>query len=1160
MNTTTFTHRPAAVRAAILGCVAAAVVLIAGCFPSPPKDDEGHASFAREVIPVLLGRRALGVDEVEVVADVSQLLGRDVAIRMLMKDNAYVDHWADAIIDIIKMQRDPDGGLSAQDSACWGAPTRANPDPAIAEWVRDHSPAAAGAPTPAWNMTDLVRSAIAIDDLSVIYRANLFTVSMRRAGSNGGTGELTDMLQRVYLNRDVTCLRCHNPTYSTSNKTDGSGNITWRRLWTVPGHPEKALFGNYYDALSVTEGIRPIMRGDVRKPVPGAFGTRPWGMTESCAKDTNTANAANNGTLTHQGFQTLGAGTANNPNARFGSLSGAINPKVSVWELEAALRQGIAGLSDGYERFPAATPLLPPDQQQYCDVVATFTANCVGCHSGTPPSGGLDLSSDPAGQLINVDTAHASSTLAKRVVPGNLAQSELSRRINGAAYPPRMPPGGALSNADQDRIDAWITAGAPSTTTANCNTSTIPDVHPDEAFAFLTASNIVDGVWMSVMGYRLTIDHGFSRTPSQRDMLWNLTEYEFLPNKWSLRTVLAKMLSSNWFARRAPTISQLDSAYTLQPLLDPWIIADPTDASNPNPPAHQKFNGQGELVNRYRVNTVLRTLAGTLAWKQPRPFPGGGYPSPLDRDLGQYFSPSASGFNGVNFQSLLALEAQAGLCNKTGRSVGATDWVDKLIDDINAYNTANPDSPITLGEAWSILKDRLIQDPTIERALPSALVGVAGAKTEEQALIALLNQGIAVPGGADLNTPTSALTTPQLSGKLREGCGVLVKTPEFLLTNVTPRGYSDNNMPDPPRLTVCMPGEPCGYAAACGHWRGKLSSMGHTVACQDRSVRRAIPRFLPWLDTDLVLAVDPGPFTPIRPFEIDPGPLTPSTQPAKPGRPTATGPVTRAPLDITGESISIKAAAPPDKLVAIRNRVEALCPTGLCGYVQRPGVQVERCLKNPVGQTCRVLTPACDPRSPDGADFCGKQPADIHDAGVLAIWAEGATVTKTSGVRVLRAEGTASTAWTALTPNTTLRVGDLLDVPLKAELQLQVGKVRFGSKGLDVDSVDGIRGQLIAVTGRSAGRLLTTPTKQGALSPAQLKKDTEAGRFETRAPTKKDLDRIIKYGANPANAPTPTREQIDAINKNFSGLHFGPDRGVTPDGRDIETTVPRPKP
>ena len=483
-----------------------------------------------------------------------------------------------------------------------------------------------------------------------------------------------------------------------------------------------------------------------------------------------------------------------------------------------------------------------------------------------------------------------------------------------------------------------------------------------------------------------------------------------------------------------------------------------------------------------------------------------------------------------------------------------------MIDDINAHNTANPDAPITLGEAWSILKDRLIQDPTIERALPSALVGVAGAKTEEQALIALLNQGIAVPGGADLNTPTSALTTPQLSGKLREGCGVLVKTPEFLLTNVTPRGYSDNNMPDPPRLTVCMPGEPCGYPAACGHWRGKLSSMGHTVACQDRSVRRAIPRFLPWLDTDLVLAVDPGPFTPIRPFEIDPGPLTPSTQPVKPGRSKATGPVTRVPLDITGESVSIKAAAPPDKLAAIRNRVEALCPTGLCGYVQRPSVQVERCLKNPVGQSCRVLTPACDPRSPDGDNLCGKQSADIHDSGVLAIWAEGATVTKTSGVRVLRAEGTASTAWTALTPNTTLRVGDLLDVPLKAELQLQVGKVRFGSKGLDVDSVDGIRGHLIAVTGRSAGRLLTAPTKQGALSPAQLKKDTEAGRFETRAPTKKDLDRIIKYGANPANAPTPTREQIDAINKNFSGLHFGPDRGVTPDGRDIETTVPRPKP
>ena len=542
-------------RAAVLVPLAIALLATAGCFPNPPKDDESQATFAREVIPVLLGRRAHGVDEVEAVADVAQLLGREAAVRMLMKDEAFVDHWSDMLIDMLQMQRDPEGGLAAQDATCWGAPTRPDPDPAIAQWVRDHAPTDAGAPTPAWNMTDLLRSAIALDDLSPVYRANLFTVSMRRAGGNGGTTELANGLLRVYLNRDVTCLRCHNPTLSASNKVDSGGNIVWRRLWTIPGHPEKALFGNYYDATSATTRILPIMRGDVRKPAAGGLGTRPWGMAEACTTDTNTASSANNGTTTHRGFQTLGAGAANNPGAGFGSLDGAVNPKVSLWELEGSLRTGVNNLKNGYERFAAAAPLLPPEQQKYCDAVQVFSSSCVGCH---PPSGSLDLSSDPAGELVNVNTASAPSTNAKRVVPNSTATSELWRRVNaGAGDAFLMPFGGPpLPAASKTKIQDWINAGAPSIDTASCNTSSIPDVHPDEAFAFLTAANIVDGIWLSTMGYRLTIDHGYSRNADQRDMLWNLTEYTFVPNNWSLKAVLVKVLSSNWYARRAPTISQ----------------------------------------------------------------------------------------------------------------------------------------------------------------------------------------------------------------------------------------------------------------------------------------------------------------------------------------------------------------------------------------------------------------------------------------------------------------------------------------------------------------------------------------------------------------------------------------------------------------------------
>ncbi|MGH8515210.1 MAG: hypothetical protein ACREV8_14975, partial [Gammaproteobacteria bacterium] len=352
------------------------------------------------------------------------------------------------------------------------------------------------------------------------------------------------------------------------------------------------------------------------------------------------------------------------------------------------------------------------------------------------------------------------------------------------------------------------------------------------------------------------------------------------------------------------------------------------------------------------------------------------------------------------------------------------------------------------------------------------------------------------------------------------------KTPEFLLSNVTPRGYSDTNMPDPPRLTVCMPGESCGFPASCGYWRGKLSSMGHTVACQDRSVRPAVRRFRPWLDTDLVLTINPGPFTPIVVFEpIDPGPLTPGVQPLAPRVTATTATLTRPSLDLVGRTALTTSTK--NKLDAVRVRVEALCPAGLCGHVPRPSIAVDRCLKKPTAEACRPLTPTCDPRSATGANFCGRQPADVHDSGMLALWGEGATVTKAKGVRLLR--GGTTFQWTTLTPQTTLRVGDLLDVPLQAELQLQVGKARFGSNAIDVAAVDDIRGHLIAVTGESAEQLLAAPpTKRGALSPAALKKNVQAGVFETRAPAKSDYDRIIKYGQKPAHAPTITPAQMNA--------------------------------
>ena len=1204
-------------------------ILLTSCFPNPDRDDEGHASFAREAIPVLLGRRPHGVDEVEAVADIAQLLGRKTAVKMMMKDTEYVDHWADVIVDMLEMQRQREGGIGvAQDSTCWGEPTRENPDPVIAEWVRDHGPKDAGAPTPVWNMSDLLRSAILIDDLSPVYRANLFTTSMRRAGNNSLSSteaerlktELTNYLLRVYLNRDTGCLGCHNPEKSTSNKIDpGTGDILWRRLWSIPGHPEKALFDNYLDGTAAFARITPIMRGDVRRTDGAGFGIRPWGMSEDCAKDTGSDNPSNSGTLTHEGFQNVPAAASDNPTAGFGSLDGGLNGKVSLWELEQSLHGGIFNLKDGYERFPATSVNHPPgsDEEKYCGFVEVLP-NCTSCHSPSGgPAGGMDLTgNDPGDVVVNIDTG-PTSVNSKRVVPNNLGASEAWLNITEGM--------GGLSPTQKDDVEDWITSGAPDLADASiCNTSSIPDVHPDEAFAFLTAANLVDGIWKSAMGYRLTIDHGFPRNSEQLHMLWNLTEFEFIPKDWSLKAVLTKILSSNWFARRAPTLSQEGTAYELPPILDPWIVADPTQA--PNPPAHQKHNGQGELVDMYRVNTLLRNISDALGWKEPRRFPGGGYPSPLDQELGQFLSPGRPGFDGVNFQSLLALESgtgSSGACSKSGRSVDSDDFIDTLATAIDTYNAANPDTPITIGEAWSILKDRLVQDTTIERTLSSALASDTNAKTEEQALVAFFREGI--DSNLTINSSTSAMSSAQLENKLRDGCNIIVKSPQFMLPNATPRGYSDNNMPDPPKLAVCMTGELCGYLQSCGKWRSVLSKMGHITVCEDRTIRKGVWFFVPGLVGTVftpakveIQKIRPElipKFSPIPPEErtgtiiFNPNGIDTSNRPTRdrilrnpvtPSTPkvgtTAQG-LTRSKSSatinpnimsrgsgnsvVTGNRVNTPVAtkkAGAEKVAArqpiakiklnlikdlrvqdlkgnnitlrginrVRQRLASLCLDGMCGFVERN--DLKRCLvAAPQAGACNSLRTMCDPRCTEGDNCCGGETADADESGVLSIWAEGSTVKDAKRVRIL---GINDKRWRRLEKGTKLEAGDLLDIPLKASIAIQSGNVLFGDKpiGPKDSKAAKVKGHVVAVTGPSAAKILSRPTKFRALSPNAVVAGTKSGKYLSRGFERKDYQRILKAQVHPANRYVPSIDEIWEMNKDFDSLHFSKDSGLAPDG------------
>ena len=77
------------------------------------------------------------------------------------------------------------------------------------------------------------------------------------------------------------------------------------------------------------------------------------------------------------------------------------------------------------------------------DIKAIIGQNCEGCHNGNSASGGLNL----AGH----------SNIQSSALGGGL----MDRIERPASDPLSMPPGGPLSDCDQNKLTAWINQGAP---------------------------------------------------------------------------------------------------------------------------------------------------------------------------------------------------------------------------------------------------------------------------------------------------------------------------------------------------------------------------------------------------------------------------------------------------------------------------------------------------------------------------------------------------------------------------------------------------------------------------------------------------------------------------------------------------------------------------
>lgn len=615
--------------------------------PRWPEDDAGPASFVRQVIPVLYGRKVKGFGELAPLIAFANQYGKEKLVYALMEQKEFIDHWSEVLVERLEVQRSGD----REQSDCFGDPKRSGPDsPALAQWVANNEatddPTASGGPLDPtmsagpYNMSDPLRSAIELDNLYPVYRAYLFPL-VNKSAAAGGSALLRRSTKgraftHIYLNRDMDCLDCHNSDYSTTDA--GSG---WNRHFPIHGSFEKALFGDSHGRNQ--DEFYALFRWQVL--FSSSTNIEPWGVTDCGTYRDPTSSSyfiPVDGELDSTGspLQTY--------------FTKPLGDQATIWELEGILHEGYVGLQDGLERTrtPSDTAtcnfcssscsgssldlsLIANSAVNAIDVKNLLTGGTCGsasCHVGAT-SGGLNIPNDAdhwADHLINAPSG--SSTWPYRVVPGDSGSSYLIKKLEGASgiSGSPMPPGGSIGDVQfiRDWIDSMPVGNACNVCSA-ARCGELPKiVEGPEASAYLTAANIVDNIWDEVMGTPLTVANYFSRNWVQRNLLWNLTDQVFVPSGWSLKTLLAEhILVSPYFNRHTPDKTLRAQPYNLPNIFDPWTVIDPR-----KPPVtdsgyqvadhlENHFNSTGDGVHRYSPRTLVNSVHKSLGWPAPKRFP-----------------------------------------------------------------------------------------------------------------------------------------------------------------------------------------------------------------------------------------------------------------------------------------------------------------------------------------------------------------------------------------------------------------------------------------------------------------------------------------------------------------------------------------------------------
>jgi hypothetical protein len=330
------------------GCVSAPDCVDTGFRPGMLEDtplcDAGDEAFVRRLMPQLWGRHPRSVREIDLLLQIIEQSDRATLVDLMLDSRAFVQRWSEVLKDILQINRigERSGmgcgiGRSADLSAV--GPTSSA---ALAAVVRDTSPLDAATRT-GWNIHALAISAVILDDLSPLFRVQLFAqlgskvVNLDNPGANiAWRGVYRELFERSYLGRRIACLPCHNSEYSVTDSPDPAMDRTWQ----LPGYFEQALFGNSggrpAEDLSAFFRIEGVLAMEFVPDgvTPALFwqlgqGYNPWGLGEYC------------GAFIHPDE------IEPDPEGWTGYFIEEVTDPPSVWHLERWLHSGFDSLRDG---------------------------------------------------------------------------------------------------------------------------------------------------------------------------------------------------------------------------------------------------------------------------------------------------------------------------------------------------------------------------------------------------------------------------------------------------------------------------------------------------------------------------------------------------------------------------------------------------------------------------------------------------------------------------------------------------------------------------------------------------------------------------------------------------------------------------------------------